>query len=113
MIYCAMRGQPEKQRGFIKFNTRPFLVLVHFMNFVAALLDFLYAEPMMGATDFEKLFTFTMGFVYLLFYVFFLDTVGWHFYVVFTPRTNWCAVTYSCALALYAGLIYGWDAIGR
>merc|ERR1711879_142162 len=33
LIYLSMHDNKEMQKGFLKFNSQPFLILVHFFNF--------------------------------------------------------------------------------
>ena len=42
-----------------------------------------------------------LGMAYLIFYLTVLDPMGLHFYIVFTPRTALCVVSYTMVLCVY------------
>ena len=46
---------------------------------------------------------------YCLLYLNVLDPRGLHFYIIFTPRTAWCAISYALVLSAYYAFYQAWN----
>ncbi len=53
--------------------------------------------------------SFVIGYLYVLYYLLFLDAKGIQLYLIFTPRTRWCVVTFSLLPALYVSFFKGYN----
>lgn len=98
LIYYILPTAHEK-RGFVKFNTSPFLISIHLLNFPLCLLDHALSPRQLVATDLW--IGMVVGMAYILFYLLVLDANGIHFYIIFSPRTPLFAVSASFILGLY------------
>lgn len=54
-----------------------------------------------------------VGIAYMIFYLNVLDANGYHFYIVFTPRTPFSFLVYGGVFASYFGLYYTWSEVLR
>ncbi len=98
-VIWVLIGDAAKRRGFLLFNIKPFLLLVHLWNLPMALVDFVASGQEFYMFDLWCGFAVVVA--YMVFYLNYLDRHGLHFYIVFTPRTPWCVVTYSAVLVIY------------
>ena len=97
----------DQRKALWRFNSHFALVNVHLLNLPIAAIEFLAtARPL---TVFDMWVALTIGFLYMIFYLLVLDANGFHFYIVFTPRTVFCALTYSSIVALYSGIFSFWN----
>jgi len=101
-IYLLLGKEPERQKGFLRFNFSPLLLNLHLINLPIAVIDFLST----GApfTFFDLWAGFTVALSYILFYLNVLDARGLHFYIIFTPRSAAVLISYPLVLALYYGV---------
>ena len=90
----------------MKFNFSFGLLNVHALNLVIAVIEFLATGVTLSFFDLWA--SLAICFIYIIFYLFVLDANGIHLYIVFTPRTKWCAVTYSAMMGLFVGFYYFW-----
>lgn len=98
-IYLLLGKEPARQRGFLWFNFSPMLLNLHMINLPIALTDFAYsAAPFVF---FDLWVGLVIVFFYILFYLNVLDRIGLHFYILFTPRSAACIVTYPLILWIY------------
>ena len=101
---------PAKRRIFLRWNCSFALINVHLLNLPVAALDFLSAPR--ALTPMDLWIALSAAFVYIVFYTLVLDRNGVFLYFMFTPRTHWCVVVWSLTLALLAGILAGWAALG-
>jgi len=99
-IWYFLRSKPEQQKAFVNWNFSFFLINVHIMAFVGAVLDFLV--DVRQISQFDVWLCFAMGYGYLVFYTAHCESCGLHFYAVFSPRTKWCFISYTMVLFFYA-----------
>uniref|UniRef100_A0A0G4IBC4 Uncharacterized protein n=1 Tax=Chromera velia CCMP2878 TaxID=1169474 RepID=A0A0G4IBC4_9ALVE len=92
----------EGRRAFVKLNLSFFLMNIHVLNFPLALLDFLYNARTLIL--FDLWVALLVAWVYLTFYLYVLDKIGVHLYVILTPRTPLCALNYTLVLLIYVGI---------
>ena len=97
------------RRAFAKFNCSPFLINVHLLNLPLALCDSLLRPRLLTPADLWIGFAF--GMVYCLFYLLCLDRNGIHFYIILSPRTKLCFLSYGTILALYYGVFLGYNSL--
>lgn len=97
---------PKHQATFARFNKSLLLVSVHGLNLVLTLLDHCL-EPRQFCW-FDLWLAVVISILYLGYYLTELDAKGYYFYIVLTPRTHFCCVTYSLAIALYYGIYNGY-----
>ena len=100
-ISALLSKEPEKQRGFILFNFSPLLLNVHLLNLPIAIADLLQSAAPLAFFDLWA--GFVVMFLYIMMYLNYMDPMGLHFYIVFTPRTPWVVLTYSSVISLYYG----------
>ena len=89
----------EAKRKFTAFNKTFTLINVHCVNFLLASGDFFTSGVRLS--HFDLYLGFLFGFMYVLFYLFFLDSRGLHLYIIFTPRTPWVVLSYTFMLSFY------------
>ena len=101
------RNDPQKRKAFMEWNFGPFLVNVHLLNLPLAAIAHLLKPRFLVLSDLWN--GLAMGLVYLLFYLFILDPLGMHFYIVLSPRTKWSTLTYTIMLAAIYGFYRAWN----
>lgn len=89
----------KARKGFMKFNSSPLLINLHFLNLPLALLDVWLSPRSLNTCDLW--FAFAFLFLYSLFYFLVLDANGLHIYVVFSPRSAIIIPTSAIVFALY------------
>lgn len=98
---------PEGRDSFWKWNLSPMLLNVHLINLPIVALEFLYTGVPLNFSDLWA--ALLVAFLYCLFYLNVLDPRGLHFYIIFTPRTAFCAISYGMVLASYYGFYHTWN----
>lgn len=94
------------RKGFLKFNLSPFLLNVHLLNFPLCMIDHALSPRMFVTTDLW--IGMVVGMLYLLFYLNVLDARGFHFYIILSPRTKLCALSFSTILIVYFVIWLNW-----
>jgi hypothetical protein len=97
----------EKKKNFRKFNSSFGLVNIHAINLPIALVEFLASGVQLTYQDLHV--AFLIGYLYVLFYLNFLDAKGIQLYLIFTPRTRWCVVTFSLLPVLYVAFFKSYN----
>jgi len=98
----------KAKRGFEKFNLSFPLLNIHAINLPVAAAEFLATGVPLTYPDMHA--ALVLGYIYVMFYLLVLDARGVQIYIVFSPRTRWCIVTFSLIPLLYAGAYYAWNA---
>lgn len=99
---------PKARNWFVDLNLSPFLINVHALNLPLVMLDHALAPRPFTMTDLWV--GFAVGVGYLVFYLLCLDARGVHFYIILSPRTAWCAVSYGTLLGIYCMIWQNWGA---
>jgi hypothetical protein len=99
----------KKRRDFKKFNSSFGLINIHGVNLPIAITEFLASGVPLQYGDLHT--SFIVGYVYIIFYLLVLDNNGIQLYIVFTPRTRWCLVTFSLLPLLYVTFYKGYNAM--
>jgi hypothetical protein len=60
-------------------------------------------------TFFDLWVALAVALLYCLFYLNVLDSRGLQYYIVFTPRTPLCAISYICVISAYCGFYNLWN----
>lgn len=107
LIDYLLRHDKEERGRFRKFNISPLLVNIHFLNLPVVATEFLWTGVLLKDTDLW--FGLLAGFLYLNYYLWVLDAAGFHFYIIMTPRTPWCLVSYFGIIGLYFAAYFGWN----
>jgi hypothetical protein len=107
IIDYLLRQDADGRSRFRKFNFSPLLLNIHFLNLPIVAFEFLWTGESLQATDLW--FGLLAGLLYLSFYLLVLDAAGFHFYIILTPRTPWCFVSYIGIFSLYFAAYYGWN----
>ena len=95
-----------QRTAFYNFNTSPFLLNVHLLNWALCALDHLLdPRPLIPA---DLYIAMVFGLCYLVFYLAVLDRNGHHFYIILSPRSRCCFVSYSLLLAIYVAVWRYW-----
>ena len=108
IIDFLLRHDVDARTRFRRFNISPLLLNIHFLNLPIVAAEFLWTGESLQATDLW--FGLLAGLLYLGFYLLVLDAAGFHFYIILTPRTPWCIVSYFSIFGLYFAVYYGWNA---
>jgi hypothetical protein len=104
---CYSIKTPEGRWAFLKWNCSPFLFNVHALNLPLCILD--HALSPRSFVNMDLFGGYVVGLFYILFYLFVLDANGIHLYIIFSPRTSLCFLSYSTVLALYYGIWMLWN----
>lgn len=103
----SMDTNKEGRKFFWKWNLSPMLINVHLLNLPICGIEFLYSN--VAFTFFDLWIALLVALLYCLFYLNVLDPRGLHFYIIFTPRTAWCAVSYALVLGSYYCFYQLWN----
>jgi hypothetical protein len=106
VFYGITDGAKGRER-FWKFNTSFGLINLHLLNLPMCAIEFLAARKCLNF--FDLWVSLVIALCYVLFYLNVLDANGFHFYIVFTPRTKWCLVSFSSIVIMYYGIYLGWN----
>lgn len=107
MIHHLLRADAASQRFFWVWSSSFRLINLHLVNLPLVAGEFLLSGHKM--TFFDLWMAMAVAFLYVLFYLNILDANGFHFYIVFTPRTHYCVFTYGAVILLYWGLHALWN----
>jgi hypothetical protein len=92
---------------FWKWNLSPMLLNVHLLNLPIVAVEFLVSKSALTFFDLWVALLVALG--YCMLYLNVLDPRGLHFYIIFTPRTAWCAVSYVLVLTAYYVFYQAWN----
>ena len=102
LISYLIKDRADDKRRFFKFNSSFLLLNLHLAIMPITIVEFLYSYH---ALHFFDLWTsILVAMLYLLFYLNVLDAKGYHFYIILTPRTPLCFISYSLVLLIYYGV---------
>ena len=99
----------KKRQQFWNFNTSFVLINVHGVNLLFSSVEFILCKTSLVFFDFWM--GITIGYIYIIFYLFYLDAKGIHLYIVFSPRTHYCILSYSLLVLMYFGTYKLWNGI--
>lgn len=109
LISTLLKSNRSKDhKAFWEWNTSFMLLNLHGLMVILAAIDFTFAGRQLVAYDLW--ISLLVAFIYVLFYLFVLDPRGLHFYIILTPRTSYCIISYSAILLTYYGCYIGWQA---
>lgn len=108
-IICTCLDDSDRKTKFIKFNCGFLLLNLHLLNLPIVAVEFISSGMLLSF--FDLWVGYVVAFLYILFYLNVLDARGLHFYVIFTPRTWLCVITYPFILAVYYGFFHLWNHI--
>lgn len=100
-------GDKQRREDFWNFNTSFLLTNIHLLNLPIAVVEFYLSKSKF--VFFDLWIGFVVVFLYMIFYLFALDAKGIHLYIIFTPRTHWCFVSYSLVLLIFYICYVGWN----
>ena len=102
-VVLAACRTPKARKGFVRFCFGFLMTNLHILNLVFAAVGGIWGTPARALTkvDFAVGLLFTLQ--YILFYLFILDRLGLHYYMVFSPRSSLTLVTWTLLL----GCLYG------
>lgn len=102
----------ESRKSFYDFCFQFLLINLHFLNLVFAAIGGIWGSPARELDKIDLCVAFGLTLQYILFYFFFLDRLGMHFYFIFSPRSPLALFTHTTVLgsiyvsfALWKGLI--------
>lgn len=107
IYYCI--PTPTGRTAFVQMNKSPLLINVHCLNLPLCVLDHALGSRSFGFTDLWL--GLAVGIAYLLFYLLVLDANGIHFYIILSPRTNLCFISYSAVLGVYFFIWRNWPSL--
>lgn len=106
LIHFLMNDK-KKQHEFWTFNTSFLLLNIHLMNLPIAAAEFYLSSSRL--VFFDLWMGLMVSFIYIMFYLGALDSRGIHLYIILTPRTHFCILSYSLILFLYYACYNGWN----
>lgn len=109
LISSLLKQKYKDYKEFWKWNTSFMLLNLHGIMLVFAAVDFINCGRVLAPSDLWL--GLLVAFVYVLFYLLILDPRGLHFYIILTPRSPLCLLSYSLILLTYYGCYLGWNAI--
>lgn len=111
LISNLLKKKKSDYIDFWKWNTSFILLNLHGMMLVFAAIDFIYCGRHLVACDLWL--GLLVAFIYMLFYLLVLDPRGLHFYIILTPRSSYCLISYSLILLVYYGFYLGWNQVAN
>ena len=108
LIHYLM-GDKQKQKAFWEFNTSFLLLNIHLLNLPLSVVEFVLSGSRL--VFFDIWIGLSVAFLYIIFYLAFLDSRGIHLYIILTPRTPWCFIVYSIILSIYYACYVGWNSV--
>lgn len=109
MIHHLLRTDPTERKFFWDFNLSFTLINVHLLNLPMIGVDFWLSGHRLHF--FDLYCGLVMAFVYCLFYLNILDPRGLHFYIILTPRSRLCVLSYGLILLAYFGIYQAWNSL--
>jgi len=103
MIFFVLKSKKDRD-FFFKFNASFNLINVHAVNIVLAYLIRTFIPRSLVLYDLWS--TLTVSLFYTLLYLFIFDMNGYHFYIILSPRTHFCFLSYSLMLGIMAFIYY-------
>mmetsp|Transcript_32440 Transcript_32440/g.51990 ORF Transcript_32440/g.51990 Transcript_32440/m.51990 type:complete len:276 (-) Transcript_32440:18-845(-) len=98
----------SNSRQFLKWNFSPMLLNIHLLNLPLSAMDHMLYPRML--TSFDLWMGLIVAISYVLFYLFYLDPLGLHFYhVILSPRPHWCFLPYALTLSLLPFFQWIWN----
>ena len=99
---------PSKLKAFMKWNFSPTLINIHLLNLPLCAIDH-YLHPRQ-LTTFDLWMSLIIAIAYVLFYLFYMDPLGLHFYhIILSPRPHWCFIPYTLTLSLFPLFQWLWN----
>jgi hypothetical protein len=109
LISYLLSKSPQDLKFFWAFNFSFSLINLHLLNLPIIAIDFIYTGYNMHYYDLYC--GLVVAFIYTLFYLNVLDPLGMQFYIILTPRSRLCVLSYGAILAGYTGLFHAWNNI--
>jgi len=103
IIFVFIKGKKERD-WFFKFNASFNLINVHAVNILLAYMIRTFIPRSLVLYDLWS--TLTVSLLYTLLYLIVFDRQGYHFYIILSPRTNFCFLIYSSLLGIMAFAYY-------
>mmetsp|Transcript_23072 Transcript_23072/g.74709 ORF Transcript_23072/g.74709 Transcript_23072/m.74709 type:complete len:159 (-) Transcript_23072:441-917(-) len=101
---------PHARSKFLRFNFGFFMINVHIANLPLAAVNTLFGDGARPFTSSDLHAALIVVGLYSALYLFILDRLGLHFYPMFCPRSNTCAITIGLLLLLYYYVLRGANA---
>jgi len=101
-LLTAFMPDHKKRMDFFKFNFSFFLVNVHALNLPLGLWSHYSTHRPLCLFDLWT--ALTLGMLYLMFYLMYLDPNGLHLYIILSPRTRFCVVSYTALISIHVGM---------
>ena len=107
LISYLLRQNEKDLSIFLHFNMSFGLVNLHLFNLPITAAEFLWTSTPL--TFFDLWCGYFVALVYCLFYLNVLDPLGLHFYIIFSPRTALCALSFGMVIGAYYGFYLFWN----
>lgn len=107
LIDHLLKSSAAERKVFWSWNFSFTLVNVHILNLPIVLIEFIWSAR--HFTFFDLHMGLTVAFLYCLFYLNVLDPMGLHFYIILSPRSKLCVVSYALILVIYYAIFRGWN----
>lgn len=108
LIFFHMETKAKK-RAFIKVMTNFRMTQLHIIHMILATIHGIYLTPCRILTVQDDLcIAAIIALQYVLFYLFILDRLGIHLYLIFSPRTKLALLTWTITILSYSGCFLFW-----
>ena len=107
LLAFLLRKNEKDFKGFLHFNLSPGLINLHLLNLPISAVEFIWTAT--SLTFFDLWCGYLVALFYCLFYLNFLDPLGLHFYIIFSPRTYLCAFSFGLIIFTYYLLYNFWN----
>ena len=104
IYYCLPK---DKRANFNQFNLSFSLINIHILNLPIAVIEFLWSNNRLRFVDLWM--GISIAYIYVLFYLFILDVRGIHLYIILSPRTIYCSISYIIIMLLYYIVYITWN----
>ena len=107
LIAYLLRHNEKDQSIFLRFNLSFGLINLHLFNLPITAVEFLWTSTPL--TFFDLWCGYFVALLYCLFYLNVLDPLGLHFYIIFSPRTAFCALSFGLVIGAYYAFYVFWN----
>jgi hypothetical protein len=109
-IYAQMKT-PAMKESFCRFFGNSLWRQLHVYNIIYASINGIWGSPARSLIKADFSIGLGICLLYAFFYLFFLDRLGVHYYLVFSPRTTFALISWTVVFGLYYACFPLWNTI--
>jgi hypothetical protein len=109
LITFLIQGDVRELQFFWRFSLSIGMLNVHLLNLPIVALEFLLTNRVL--TFFDLWCSLFAALIYCMIYLGVLDARGLHFYIMFSPRTYLCVISFAVIICSYFGSYLFWSQV--